>query len=63
MLELRWLNKGTHKVLQYRTIESVLVSDHTYPNGEILSRIEKVPGKWQNVPEITEASINVPQYE
>ncbi len=63
MLELRWLNKGTSKVLQYRTIETVTVSDHTYGEGEVFLRTEKVPSKWKNVPEFTEESVNVPGYE
>jgi hypothetical protein len=63
MLELRWLIKGTSKVLQYRIIETVTVSDHTYSEVKVFLRTEKVPGKWKNVPEFTEESVNVSGYE
>ena len=63
MLELRWLNNGYSRTLQYRLLERKTRLEHTYPDGDVLPVTETCPGPWINVPEIKEGEISVPSYE
>lgn len=63
MLELRWLNNGSSRILQYRITESKIRLEYTYPNGDVLPVTGPCPGPWINVPEIKEGDVSVPHYE
>jgi len=63
MLELRWLNNGSSRILQYRILERKTRLEHTYPDGDVLPVTEACPGPWTNVPEVKDGSVSVPHYE
>lgn len=63
MLELRWLNNGSSRILQYRITESKIRLEYTYPDGDVLPVTESCPGPWISVPEVKDGGVSVPHYE
>lgn len=63
MLELRWLNNGSSRILQYRILESKTRLEYTYPDGDVLPVTGQCPGPWINVPEVKDGDVSVPRYE
>lgn len=63
MIELRWLNNGSSRILQYRILESKTRLEYTYPDGDVLPVTGQCPGPWINVPEVKEDFVTAPHYE